>query len=105
MLQKEKLLPGSRLPSERELCELLDSKRMTLRQVLKELELNQLFLERIAVGGLFLPLDSGTTQNPSPVLMLKREVKERVHFGDILKLQSPLQKSILSAYRIRIFIE
>ena len=30
--------PGSRLPSERELCELLDAKRMTLRQVLIELE-------------------------------------------------------------------
>lgn len=34
-LQKESLAPGSRLPSERELCELLDAKRMTLRQVLK----------------------------------------------------------------------
>ncbi|MDU5690497.1 MAG: GntR family transcriptional regulator [Citrobacter freundii] len=37
----EKNLPaGSKLPSERELCELLDAKRMTLRQVLIELEID-----------------------------------------------------------------
>ncbi|BFT83789.1 MULTISPECIES: UTRA domain-containing protein [Enterobacter] len=37
-LSEQNLPAGSKLPSERELCELLDAKRMTLRQVLIELE-------------------------------------------------------------------
>ncbi|MGK9005951.1 GntR family transcriptional regulator [Citrobacter europaeus] len=39
-LNENNLPAGSKLPSERELCELLDAKRMTLRQVLIELEID-----------------------------------------------------------------
>ncbi|MNB94348.1 putative transcriptional regulator of 2-aminoethylphosphonate degradation [compost metagenome] len=39
-LSEQNLPAGSKLPSERELCELLDAKRMTLRQVLIELEVD-----------------------------------------------------------------
>ncbi|MEG1211440.1 MAG: GntR family transcriptional regulator [Leclercia sp.] len=39
-LREQNLPAGSKLPSERELCELLDAKRMTLRQVLIELEVD-----------------------------------------------------------------
>lgn len=39
-LNERNLPAGAKLPSERELCELLDAKRMTLRQVLIELEVD-----------------------------------------------------------------
>lgn len=64
--------PGSRLPSERELCELLDAKRMTLRQVLIELEVAARIFARTAAGGSSLLVDSSTTQNRSPALMRRR---------------------------------
>ncbi|MFB2828402.1 GntR family transcriptional regulator [Aeromonas jandaei] len=54
-LQKESFAPGGRLPSERELCELIDAKRMTLRQVLKELEVESVIFRKNRSGWFISP--------------------------------------------------
>ncbi|AYN26448.1 MULTISPECIES: GntR family transcriptional regulator [Buttiauxella] len=54
-LSETNLTPGSRLPSERELCELLDTRRMTLRQVLLELEVASLIFRKNRSGWFIAP--------------------------------------------------
>ena len=77
-LNENNLPAGSKLPSERELCELLDAKRMTLRQVLIELE-----IERTAVVGLFHRSDLFIIPNHFPALMLKPVLRGASLFGVI----------------------
>ena len=93
----EKNLPaGSKLPSERELCELLDAKRMTLRQVLIELDIDarifhiekaekpgNVFSARTAVVGLFRRSDLFITLNHFPASMLKPVPRDVSLFGII----------------------
>lgn len=54
-LEQEDFAPGARLPSERELCEILDAKRMTLRQVLKELEVESVIFRKNRSGWFISP--------------------------------------------------
>lgn len=54
-LSETNLAAGSRLPSERELCELLDTRRMTLRQVLLELEVASLIFRKNRSGWFIAP--------------------------------------------------
>ncbi|WP_058914493.1 GntR family transcriptional regulator [Entomohabitans teleogrylli] len=54
-LSETNLVAGSRLPSERELCELLDTRRMTLRQVLLELEVASLIFRKNRSGWFIAP--------------------------------------------------
>lgn len=54
-LSETNLAAGSRLPSERELCELLDTRRMTLRQVLLELEVASIIFRKNRSGWFIAP--------------------------------------------------
>ncbi|PSW05028.1 GntR family transcriptional regulator [Photobacterium lipolyticum] len=54
-LLKANLPTGAKLPSERELCELLDTKRMTLRQVLIELEVESRIFRKNRSGWFITP--------------------------------------------------
>ena len=54
-LLKANLPSGAKLPSERELCELLDTKRMTLRQVLIELEVESRIFRKNRSGWFITP--------------------------------------------------
>lgn len=54
-LSEADLAAGARLPSERELCERLDTQRMTLRQVLLELEVASLIFRKNRSGWFMAP--------------------------------------------------
>ncbi|GHA45922.1 transcriptional regulator [Photobacterium aphoticum] len=54
-LSESNLPAGAKLPSERELCELLDTKRMTLRQVLIELEVESRIFRKNRSGWFITP--------------------------------------------------
>lgn len=54
-LVQSNLAAGAKLPSERELCELLDTKRMTLRQVLIELEVESRIFRKNRSGWFITP--------------------------------------------------
>ncbi|PSU50521.1 transcriptional regulator [Photobacterium frigidiphilum] len=70
-LLKANLPTGAKLPSERELCELLDTKRMTLRQVLIELEVESRIFRKNRSGWFITP--SRFVYNPKSLSSLNAE--------------------------------
>lgn len=51
LIRSKRLSPGDRLPSERELCELVGASRVTVREALRVLEANGLIAIRVGAGG------------------------------------------------------
>ncbi|MEH6530908.1 MAG: UTRA domain-containing protein [Photobacterium frigidiphilum] len=70
-LLKANLPTGAKLPSERELCELLDTKRMTLRQVLIELEVESRIFRKNRSGWFITP--NRFVYNPKSLSSLNAE--------------------------------
>src|ERR1700758_2948444 len=70
----KKLHPGDKLPSERELTEMLGVSRSSIRDAIRSLELVGLVEPRQGAGTVVKEISSSTLVNPlSAVLMHKRE--------------------------------
>ncbi|HYL11962.1 MAG TPA: FadR/GntR family transcriptional regulator [Terriglobales bacterium] len=83
----KKLHPGDKLPSERELTEMLGVSRSSIRDAIRSLELVGLVEPRQGAGTVVKEISSSTLVNPlSAVLMHKREaVSELLDFRKMLE--------------------